>query len=48
MKDGKTTRIEIRVTPREKELFKEYAEKHNLTMSEAVRMLCQEIFKEEK
>lgn len=40
MKDNKTTRIEIRVTPKEKDMIKEWAAKHNITVSEAVRMLC--------
>ena len=29
--------LKIRVTPKEKELIKEYAEKHNLTISGAIR-----------
>ena len=44
-KDLKTTRIEVRVTPEEKELLRAYAEERHLTMSEAIRWLCEEIFK---
>ena len=44
MKETKNVRIEIRLTPKEKELIKEYAEKHNTTISETVRDLCYKIF----
>lgn len=43
-KELKTTRIEIRVTPEEKELIKAYAEKRHLTISDVIRILCEEIF----
>ena len=38
MKENKSVRIEIRLTPREKELIKEYASAHNTTISELVRL----------
>lgn len=43
-KEIKEVFFKIRLTPREKEQLQEYAEKHNLTMSEAVRKLCYIIF----
>lgn len=48
MKEIKNVRIEIRLTPTEKELIKRYAEKHNTTISETVRNLCYKIFNENK
>lgn len=49
-KEIKTTRIEIRLTQTEKEALRAYAAKRHLTMSEAIKWLCEEIFnpKEEK
>lgn len=38
MKENKSVRIEIRLTPREKELIKAYAEAHNTNVSELVRL----------
>ena len=38
MKENKTVKIEVRLTPREKELIKEYASARNTTISELVRM----------
>ncbi len=43
-KKMKTTKIEIRLTQEEKDLLRAYAEKKHLTMSEAVRWLCEDIF----
>lgn len=43
-KEIKTTRLEMRLTPTEKEQLRAYAEKHEMTMSEAVMYLCREIF----
>ena len=40
--------LKIRVTPKEKEQIRAYAEKHNLTMSEAIRQLCYKIFSQEE
>ena len=37
-------RIEIRLTPREKELIKEYCAENHITVSEYVRVLCEHIF----
>lgn len=34
---NKTTRIEIRITPEEKEKLKEYTEQHNTTISKLFR-----------
>lgn len=38
MKDNRDKRIEMRVTAEEKEYLKEYAENHNMTLSELIRM----------
>lgn len=43
-KEVKNTKIEIRLTPTEKEAIRAYAAKHEMTMSEAVLFLCREIF----
>lgn len=49
MKDNKNVRIEIRMTPKEKEYLKQFAEAHNLTVSEAVRIALSNLMnKEEK
>ena len=37
-KEIKNVRIEVRLTPREKELIKNYASAHNTTISELVRI----------
>lgn len=47
MKEVKNTKIEIRLTPTEKQQIRDYAEKHNISMSEAVLSLCQRIFAKE-
>lgn len=47
MKEVKNTKIEIRLTPTEKEQIREYAAKHDMSMSEAVLSLCQRIFSQE-
>ena len=47
MKEIKNKKVEIRLTAEEKEKLRQYAEKRHLTMSEAVRWLCEEIFKED-
>lgn len=44
MKENKDKKVEIRLTAEEKEKLKEYAEQRHLTMSEAIRWLCEEIF----
>lgn len=44
MKENKTTRLEIRLTPTEKEKIKKYAEEHNKTITQVVKELCQFIF----
>ena len=48
MKTNKTQKIEIRLTPEEKELIKEYAKKHEITISEAVRSFCYKMFIKER
>ena len=48
MKEVKNTRLEIRLTPTEKEQIRDYAEKHDMSMSEAVLSLCQRIFNQEE
>lgn len=45
MKESKTTFFKMRLTPEEKEKLAAYAEKRNISMSEAVKKLCEEIFK---
>lgn len=45
MKDNKTAKIEIRLTAEEKAKLKAYAEERHITMSEAIRWLCESIFK---
>lgn len=47
MKDNKTSRVELRLTPTEKDRLKQYAEKHGLTMSEAIRSICFRVFQQE-
>lgn len=42
MKENKNVRIEIRMTPIEKEKLKEFAAKHNTTISELVRQALTE------
>ena len=41
----KDTTVKIRTTEEFKALLKEYAQKHKMSMSEAVRKLCEEAFK---
>lgn len=48
MKENKTERLEIRLTPREKEKIREYAETHNKSISQVVKELCQFIFESEE
>ena len=44
MKQIKDTSIEIRLTTQDKELLRNYAKKHGMTISAAIRFLCQKIF----
>ena len=44
MKNNKTEKISVRFTPEEKEMLKEYAESFEMTMSEAIRSFCCELF----
>lgn len=48
MRESKTELFRIRLTPTEKKLLEEYAEKRNLSMSEAIRELCKKIFYQEE
>lgn len=41
----KDTEIKVRSTEEFKERLKEYAQKNKMSMSEAVRKLCEEAFK---
>lgn len=43
-KELKTTKIEIRLTQSEKDALRAFAEKRHVTMSEAIKWLCEEIF----
>ena len=44
----KDARLEFRLTEEEKQFLKAYASKHNKTVSEVIRELCNSIFKGEK
>ena len=48
MKENKTARLELRLTPEEKEQIKEYAEKRDMSASEFIRWACQRIFNQEE
>lgn len=48
MKDKKSTKIEVRLTPEEKEALQEYANERHITMSEAIRWMCESIFQKKK
>lgn len=49
MKETKTKKIEVRLTPEEKELFKEWCEERGYTVSEFIRdTINKAIYKEEK
>jgi hypothetical protein len=48
MNETKTVFFKIRLTPTEKRKLEEYAEEHKTTMSEAIKKLCKEIFKEDE
>lgn len=37
-------RIEIRLTPEEKQLIKDYCAERHITVSEYIRVLCEHIF----
>lgn len=43
--NNKTEKVEIRLTEAEKETLKKYAAKKHITMSELIRWLCEDIFK---
>lgn len=47
MDNSKTTFFKMRLTPEEKQKLEAYAEKRNITMSEAVKRFCKEIFEKE-
>ena len=44
----KDKKIEVRLTEEEKEMLKAYAKKRHMTMSEVIRVLCEEVFKGEE
>ena len=48
MKETKTVRMEIRLTPTEKQIIQERAKAKGITLSQMIRELCEEIFKEAK
>lgn len=48
MNESKTTFFKMRLTPEEKEKLAAYAEKRNLTMSDAIKKHCKEIFNQEE
>lgn len=45
MKENKTTKIDVRMSQQEKEALKAYAEAHNTTISELVRMALNNIMR---
>lgn len=46
MKENKQENIKVRITPKEKEKIKEYCDKHDMSISEFVRMAVSRIFAE--
>lgn len=48
MKETKTTKLEVRLTPEEKQKLIDYAAARKITMSEAIRQLCKKIFQQEE
>lgn len=46
-KDKKDVFFKLRLTKSEKEKLQAYADKHNMTMTEAIRQLCYKIFEME-
>ena len=42
----KTSKIEVRLTEYEKTKLKEYAKKNHMTMSEVIRVFCEQIFED--
>lgn len=44
MNNRRSVKIEIRLTPEEKEVIKAYCEKHKITISDFVRSSCYRIF----
>ena len=48
MPENKITRIEIRVTEKEKEQIKQYTKKNNITISQLFRKLIIEVIQNEQ
>lgn len=48
MADNKTTRIEIRLTEKEKQQIKDYVNKNNTTISKLFREIIQRLIKGEE
>lgn len=48
MKDNKDVIFKLRLTKEEKEKLIKYAESRNITMSEAIRSFCYEIFNQKE
>ena len=48
MKDNKDVFFKLRLTKSEKQKLQDYADKHGLTMTEAIRQLCDKIFEMEE
>ena len=44
MQNRKTEILKVRLTPEEKQKFRDYAEKYDMTLSEVSRHFCNEIF----
>ena len=48
MKQNKDSQLRIRLTADQKEQIKEYCAKHNITISEFIRITCERIFQKEE
>lgn len=46
MKENKQENIKVRITPKEKEKIIEYCDKHDMSISEFIRMAVSRIFAE--
>lgn len=44
-KEYKSEKLQMRLTPKEKEQIKEYAASHNMTISQFVLFACNRVFK---
>lgn len=47
MKETKTYQVKCRLTPTDKNKITEYCEKHNMNMSEFIRIACERMYNQE-